>query len=199
MKTKLGMTLVLGLVVFLQPVIAFAHCDALDGPVVQAARAALAAGDVSKVLRWVEPAREAEVKAAFTRTLQVRKLGGDAQALADTWFFETLVRIHRAGEGAGFDGLKPAGHIEPVIAMVDGTLDKGAIDPLLSAVTNHVKKGLVERFERARGAKAHADESVEAGRRYVAAYVEYMHYVEGLHRAASAAGGPHEHEGERRP
>lgn len=180
-----------GLLALLQPAMAFAHCDALDGPVVQAARTALAARDVTKVLRWVQPEREAEIRAAFDRTLEVRKLGADAQALADTWFFETLVRSHRAGEGAGFDGLKPAGHIEPTIAMADGTLDKGAVDPLLARVTAHVSSGVTERFRRAREAKAHADENVEAGRRYVAAYVEYIHYVEGLHRAASVEGGAH--------
>lgn len=181
------------LLMLVQPAMAFAHCDAVDGPVVRAARAALAARDVTPVLRWVQPEREAEIKAAFTRTLDVRTLGGGAEALADTWFFETVVRIHRAGEGAPFDGLKPAGQIEPILSMADGTLEAGSVDTLLGRVTAHVSRGVTERFERARAAKAHANESVDAGRRYVAAYVEYLHYVEGLHRAA--AGGSHSEAG----
>lgn len=192
MKRLIRILAGVALVVLLQPAIALAHCDALDGPVVQAARAAIAAGDVTKVLRWVQPDREEEIKAAFNRTLEVRKLGGNAEALADTWFFETLVRIHRAGEGAPFEGLKPAGQIEPILAMADDTLDRGTVDGLLARVTAQVNRGVTERFEHARDAKAHANESVEAGRRYVAAYVEYLHYVEGLHRAANGEGGVHE-------
>lgn len=170
------------------PGTAFAHCDALDGPVVKAARAALDSRDVTKVLAWVPASHEAEVRLAFERTLDVRTLGAPAQTLADTWFFETLVRIHRAGEGAPYDGLKPAGGIEPIIRAVDGTLDGGTVEPLLSAVTAHVSEGVRTRFEQARDLRTHAGESVEAGRRFVAAYVAYMHYVEGIHNAA--AGGP---------
>jgi len=40
-------------------------------------------------------------------------------------------------------------------------------------------------------ARKHADESVEAGRKYVAAYVEYIHYVEGIRGAVMGQGGQH--------
>ena len=173
----------------------FGHCDALDGPVVKAARAALEARNVANVLAWVPAEREGEVRDAFNRTLQVRQLGAEAQKLADTWFFETLVRVHRAGEGAAFDGLKPAGHIEPLVAAVDDTLDAGTVDGLLAKVTAHVSGGVRERYLRARAARAHADESVEAGRDFVAAYVEYQHYVEALHQAALGTGAAHGAEG----
>jgi hypothetical protein len=185
------MLLLVGFAAAVAPGTAFAHCDALDGPVVKAARAALEARNVTKVLAWVPAEREADVRDAFNRTLQVRQLGPEAQTLADTWFFETLVRIHRAGEGAPFDGLKPAGHIEPLVAAVDDTLETGAVDGLLAKVTAHVSGGVRERYLRAREARAHADESVEAGRHFVAAYVEYQHYVEALHQAALGAGTPH--------
>jgi hypothetical protein len=178
-----ALTLVTGLV--LTPGIASAHCDALDGPVVKAARAALDRGDVTLVLRWVTPDREAAVRDAFTRTVAVRALGNDAQALADTWFFETLVRIHREGEGASFDGLKPAGHIEPFIAAVDRTLVTGSVDDVTADVSAHVVRSIKERFERARAAQARADTSVEAGREFVAAYVDYLHYVEALYNAGA--------------
>jgi hypothetical protein len=191
MKKMVRMLLLVGFSAAVAPGTAFAHCDALDGPVVKAARAALEAGSVTKVLAWVPPERETELRDAFNRTLQVRRLGAEAQALADTWFFETLVRIHRAGEGAPFDGLKPAGHIEPLVTAVDETLDTGAVDGLLAKVTSHVSSGVRERFVRAREARAQADDSVEAGRRFVAAYVDYQHYVEGLHKAALGTGATH--------
>lgn len=177
--------------VFLLPSPAFAHCDALDGPVVLAAKAALDTNDVALVLRWVPADQEPAIRAAFARATAVRALGSDARALADTWFFETLVRIHRAGEGAPFDGLKPAGQIEPFMAAVDGSLDTGSVDVVLSDVTAGVTHGVRERFTRAREARARADQSVDAGRTYVAAYVDYLHYVEALHQAG-AKGAEHQ-------
>jgi hypothetical protein len=179
-------------VLALQPSTAIAHCDALDGPVVKAARAALDANDLTPVLRWVNADHEPEIRSAFERTVAVRKLGPDARMLAETWFFETLVRIHRAGEGAPFDGLKPAGHIEPFALAVDRTLETGSADDLLEDLSAHVTGETQKRFARARDARAKADSSVEAGREFVAAYVDYMHYVEALHRAG--AGAAHEHQ-----
>jgi hypothetical protein len=88
---------------------AFAHCDTMDGPVVLAAKTALDHKDVTPVLKWIKKNDEAEIKAAFAKTLAVRTKGPEARELADQFFFETFVRIHRAGEGAPFTGLKPAG------------------------------------------------------------------------------------------
>lgn len=171
---------VIAAAVLLQPQIASAHCDALDGPVVTAARVALDKNDVSLVLRWVPAEREADIRAAFDRTRAVRAIGGEAKGLAETWFFETLVRIHRAGEGAPFDGLKPAGHTEPFVAAVDQTLATGVPNDVIDTVAAHVTRGVRERFARARDARTKADHSVKEGRAYVAAYVDYLHYVEAL-------------------
>jgi hypothetical protein len=97
-----------------------AHCDTMNGPVVKDAQAALAKGDVTPVLRWVTPDKEREIREAFQHTLTVRALGPAAQKLADRFFFETLVRIHREGEGAPYTGLKRGGvEIEPAIAASD--------------------------------------------------------------------------------
>ena len=81
------------------------HCDSMDGPVVKAAQRALATGEVNHALIWVQAQGEAEVRAAFTKALAVRKLSPDAKDLADLYFFETLVRVHRAGEGEPYTGL----------------------------------------------------------------------------------------------
>jgi hypothetical protein len=88
---------------------AWAHCDSLDGPVIQDARLALEKGDSNPVLKWVKKEHEGEIKEAFRLSLAVREKGADAKALAERYFFELLVRIHRAGEGEAFTGLKPAG------------------------------------------------------------------------------------------
>src|SRR5512134_1549988 len=96
-----------------------AHCDSVEGPVVQDARRALAQGDPTPVLKWVRPEHEAEIRDAFQQTLAVRGKGDDAQRLADRYFFETLVRIHRAGDGEAFTALKPARQVDPGIAAAD--------------------------------------------------------------------------------
>ena len=88
---------------------ALGHCDTLDGPVVNLARQALAKGDVKIVLPWVAADKEAEIRKAFDLAVAVRGKGEKERELADTYFFETLVRVHRAGEGAPYTGLKPAG------------------------------------------------------------------------------------------
>jgi hypothetical protein len=173
--------------VLLQPQAASAHCDALDGPVVNAARMALDKNDVSLVLRWVPAEREADIRAAFDRAQAVRPVGGEAKGVAETWFFETLVRIHRAGEGAPFDGLKPAGHVEPFVAAVDRSLTDLAPDDVINMVAAHVTRGVRDRFARTRETKAKADQSIDEGRAYVAAYVDYLHYVEALLQAGATS------------
>lgn len=168
-----------------------AHCDTMDGPVVKDAIAALQAGDVRGVLKWIPPEDEREIRTLFDQVKTVRAQSGPAKALADRYFFESLVRIHRAGEGAPYTGLKPAGHVEPVIAASDQALEQGKIDALVDTVTGHIAEGIRRRFQKAVAARQHAEHNVSAGRAYVAAYVEFTHYVEGLHRAASGIAHTH--------
>jgi uncharacterized protein DUF6448 len=199
MSSKLAAVLLLTAGLGLQSTTAFAHCDALDGPLVQAARTALEANNVALVLPWVPSDQELAVRDAFARTMAVRALSSDARALADTWFFETVVRIHRAAEGAAFEGLKPAGHIEPFVAEIDRALITGLADEVIGHVNAEVARGVRDRFVRAREARARADASVEAGRKYVAAYVEYIHYIERVRDAGGITGheltqgGEHQH------
>ena len=165
--------------------VASAHCDGMDGPVVKSAQEALDAGDVRRVLVWVQKEDDAEVRRAFEQTLTVRKLSPEARELADRYFFETVVRIHRAGEGAPYTGLKPAGRdLGPAIPAADRALERGSVEPLEKLLTDAVASGTRERFREAAEARAHAGHSVEAGRRYVRAYVTFMHYVERLYDAA---------------
>ena len=170
-----------------------AHCDTMSGPVVAAARIALEKGDVTPILKWVRPEDEADIRAAFARAVAVRSAGKEARELADTWFFETLVRIHRAGEGAPYTGLAPEGTpVEPPILLADKALASGDPAELVRAVNGTVASGIRERFVRAAEAKKHAEESVGKGREFVAAYVDLTHYVERLHSdAASAAAHAH--------
>lgn len=167
---------------------AAAHCDSLDGPVVEAAREALATGEVERVLIWVRPGDEAEIRDAFARTQRVRREGGAARELADLWFFETLVRVHRAGEGAPYTGLKPAGYEPPAgIEAADRALGGGSIDDVANATAAELADALRERFQRVLALRDHDPADVEAGRRYVHAYVEYIHFVEAAHELLHGA------------
>lgn len=179
-------------IVFIWSIRAEAHCDTMDGPVIATAQHALDTGDVTPVLKWVSVDDEQMIRAAFQKTAKVRKLGGQATELADRYFFETLVRIHRAGEGAPYTGLKTGTTVDPAVALADKALASGSIDKLNDVLGQAMTKGIAQRFRRALESQKHADENVTAGREFVNNYVVFTHYVEGLH--AKIKGGT-EHEG----
>jgi len=175
------------LAVIASPTVLRAHCDTLEGPVISTAREALDKGNVTPVLKWVKAADEAAVRAAFDKTAAVRKQSPEAAALADTWFFETLVRIHRAGEGAPYTGLKSGGVEEPGIAAADHAMASGKFDEVLAETVHPLEATLKAKFERVMALKPHADHNVEAGREYVEAYVDYVHFADRLATLAAGA------------
>ena len=170
---------------------AMAHCDTLDGPVVAAARKALEASNVNLVLIWVQKKDEAEIRNHFQKTLAVRKANEQARELADMYFFETLVRIHRAGEGAGYTGLKAAGKIEPPIAAADKSLESGKLQEVAQLISKRMEQGLHRNFESMIKKKKYSPNDVAAGRAFASAYVEYTHYVERLYDAAETLAPEH--------
>lgn len=185
-------------VLLLAPVTTFAHCDGLDGPVVKAARQALDTGDVNLVLIWVQKNDAAEIKNVFQKTLSVRKLSPAAKELADMYFFETLVRVHRAGEGAPYTGIKPAGRdVGPAIPAGDKALETGSVEPAVKLLTDAVQKGLRGQFNGVMSKKKFNKDDVAAGQRYIGAYVEYIHYVERVYEATRDAA--HGHYAEKAP
>jgi len=174
----------------------YAHCDTLEGPVVKDAKMALEKGDVTPVLKWVKKDAESGIRIAFQTALTERAKGKEGREKADMKFFETLVRIHRAGEGESFTGLKPAGAVEPIVAEADKALETGSVDALTTEMSKHLIHEVKERFDRALEKKKHMNENVDAGREYVEAYVEYVHYIEGMHKAIADRGSHHHEESE---
>jgi hypothetical protein len=171
-----------------------AHCDGLDGPVVKAATRALATGNVNFAVIWVQPKDEAEVKAAFAETIAVRRHGPQAQHLADRAFFESVVRLHRAGEGASYDGLKPAGRdLGPAIPAADRAIAAGDLAGLDAILAHALREGLEARYDRVRAARDYDPNDVAAGRAYVAAYVAFVHYAERLYETAAQDAPDHSH------
>ncbi len=157
------------------------HCDTLDGPVVKAARMALEQQNINLVLPWIPQALEDELKKVFQAVLPVRKLGRQAAEVADYWFFETAVRLHRAGENAAYTGLKPAGlDWGPVVPKADKAIETGELAPVLAVLRSALEEEVKHRFERALSLKRYEANDVAAGREYVHAllgFVLYSHHV----------------------
>lgn len=167
-----------------------AHCDTMDGPVVKDAQTAIQEKNVEQVLKWVRPEDEGEIRELFAKTLTAREKSAEARELLDQHFFETLVRVHRAGEGAPYTGLKPAGTpIDAGIAEAEKALNADFGQGLVKDLQAGLEHAVGERLSRVVEAKKHADESVEAGREYVEAYVEYIHFVERLYVVIAGTAG----------
>ena len=196
-RATLAATAVAALFAWTAP--AFAHCDTLDGPVVAAARQALDTGDVNLALAWTQKADEQEIRTVFDQARAVRKAGGQAKELADAYFFETLVRVHRAGEGAPYTGLKPAGQIEASVAAADRAIATGQLEPVADMIGMRAKSGLHAQFERVMATRSYAPKDVDAARAHVAAYVQYVHYVEKLYDVAGGTVDEHAHVAPEKP
>lgn len=164
------------------------HCDSLDGPVVRAAREALDREDVEIILPFVHEPGEAEVRQAFDLAVKARVQGADARDVADLYFFETVVRVHRAGEGAPFTGLKPAGlDVGPVIPLAERAIAQGDAGELAGFLSAAVHEEVLARFAEVMEAKAHAGEGLGAARRYVSAMLGLQVWSHTLYGAVHAA------------
>jgi hypothetical protein len=183
--TPLSVAVILFTIGLFFPKQVLAHCDGLDGPVVKAAERALDAANVNLVLIWVQKTDEGEIRKAFQKALAVRKLGPQAKDLADVYFFETVVRVHRAGEGAAYTGLQPAGRdLGRAIPAADKALENGKVEPLVKLLTDEMQSGVRQQFKQAVSKRKFAKDDVTAGQEYVKSYVEFVHYVERIYEAA---------------
>lgn len=175
------------------------HCDSMDGPVVTAAVRALEREDASAVLPYVPAEAEAEVVRAFEDAVRVRKLGGEAHRVADTWFFETVVRLHRAGEGEPFTGLKPAGLGHgPVVPVAERCIETGRPDDLVAFLAGTVRREVETRFDLLATLRP-GNGDVAANRRYVEAMLDLEVWSHSLWECATLGPRPaHAHAGAHR-
>lgn len=169
------------------PQSASAHCDSMDGPVVLAAQKALETEDVNPVLIWVNEGQEQEVRKSFQQTLEVRKENEKVRKLADRYFFETVVRLHRESEGAPYTGLKPAGtDFGPAIPAADKALESGSLAEVRDLIVEKFEEGLHAYFDEVMSAKDFNPDNIEAGREFVHKYVQFMHYVEPVYETVKS-------------
>ena len=165
---------------------ALGHCDTRNGPVVRAARESLKTGNINFILVWVAKKDEAEVKEAFRQTLEIRKLNPTLEKWADNYFFETVVRIHRLGEGEPYTGIKDARVPEKTILAVDSALERQAVEQILQLLQSSLQKSLKDKFYCVLVKKHYDPNNVEAGRAYIEKYIDLLHYVENVYGILNA-------------
>lgn len=158
----------------------FAHCDSYDGPVIKDALNALNENKVELVLKWIEPQQEKEITSLFTKTYALRDSDSQVYSIVEKHFLETLVRLHREMEGAAFTGLKPAGSMTPWVEMADNSIAEDNVGAVIETVTGRFEKILRERYANVAKLSKTKNDSVQQGREYVHAYVQYTHTLEHL-------------------
>ena len=160
--------------------VTLAHCDTMDGPVIKDAKIAIEKNNINYILKWIQPKDENELKNAFLLTMKVRILSPDATVLADKYFFETLVRLHRSGEGVPFTGVKPSGTpIDEKILAADKSIEIGNLSPLKGLVPKELIPELEKRFNKVMSLKNYDANNIKAGRAYIESYVQFFKFAEG--------------------
>ena len=168
---------------------AFAHCDSYDGPVVKDAMKALQTNNVNLVLKWINEDQKQEIITLFNSTYGLINSDKKAYTIVEKHFLETLVRLHRETEGAPYTGLKPAGTTKEIIQLSDNAIATGNADDLVLKLNTHIEKVIRMKYQKVAELSKVKDLSVEQGREYVKAYVDYTHTIEAFHNILELSSG----------
>ncbi|KAB2840623.1 MAG: hypothetical protein F9K45_08825 [Melioribacteraceae bacterium] len=182
MKNKLSKSIILtaALFFFINNSIS-AHCDSVEGPVVKAAEEALNSGNINHVLIWIPAENENELKELFQKVSGIRNINESVREIADLYFYETVVRIHRMGEGVGYTGLKGKDFKpEEGIEAADLAIRNNSVEEILSHVDESKHEKIKNYFSGLQSKKNFEVNNVAAGREYVSSYVHFIHYIESL-------------------
>lgn len=190
-NSKIAVMLFLASFIFMFTKSVSAHCDSYDGPVIKDAEKALETNNINLVLKWVSEEQENEITPLFQKLYKLRNGDKEVYEIVKKHFFETLVRLHRETEGAPYTGLKPAGTTKQIIQMTDKTIIENNVEDFLLKLNNHIDKVVREKYEKVSRLNMVKDDSVEKGREFVAAYVDYTHTVEAIHDIIEHNGGSH--------
>lgn len=189
-KKTLGVLLASTAVMVMIPISASAHCDTMDGPTVIDGQKAMENNNVNYVLKWVQPEDEKEVKEKFELSMKVKDLSPEAKELSEQYFFSELVRLHRAAEGAPFDGLKPTGTpVDEKVVAADKSIEAGNLSALKGLIEEEKMPELEKRFEKVMELKDYDVNNLEEGREYIEAYVKFFKFAEGEEDHAHGAHG----------
>jgi len=163
---------------------------------VKAAKKALEKKNINYVLIWIPEESEAELRGIFEKTLQARKGGKAAQEVADDWFFENAIRLHRAGEGAPYTGMKPAGLSEgPVVPKAEKAIETESPQETIDFILGIVEDDLAHRFHTVMDRKKYDVDDIAAGREYIGAFIGWVVYSHHLYEYVKSGGGHGGHHG----
>lgn len=177
---SMGAIVAAATIIVMMPISASAHCDTMDGPTVADGFKAMENNNVNYVLKWIQPEYEDEITDKFNLSMKVKDLSPEAKEIAEQYFFGELVRIHRAGEDAPFDGLKPYGTpADEKVLAADESLVVGDLSPLEGLIEEEKMPELEERFEKVMSLKDYDVNNVKSGRKYIEAYVKFFKFAEG--------------------
>lgn len=112
---------------------------------------------MTRVLPYVPAEAEAEVSAAYDRTVKARVQGEEAREVADPWLFETVVRLHRAGEGPRTRGSSSPGRPTPTptaMARARRTLDRVDVEEAVVLVVSAWSSSVTRRCRGGGGGEA---------------------------------------------
>lgn len=174
-----------------------AHCDGEDGPVAKAVYKALETGNLNLVLPYAPASAEAELKTTFAGARKARALGPDARKVADRLFLETAIRLHRAGEGATFTGVKAAGiDYGPMIPAAEQAIESGDLQAVKAVVLKEIDHVLGERLVHLRKLREVSSEpadysQVAAARERVSAELGFIIFAEGIYQVVLGKGPAH--------
>ena len=178
---RLSLSIVFLAFVLTIPQNTFAHCNSVEGPVVLAAKRSLQTGKLNHVLIWVSEKDEAEIQTMFNKVNKVRNLNEEVRKLADMYFFETVVRIHRMGEGVGYTGLKNESFKpEEGIEAADIAIENNSVENILAHLDEAEHEKVIHYFKELQSKRNFDLNNIKAGREYVVSYVHFIHYIEGL-------------------
>ncbi len=153
------------------------HCDTMDGPIVKMAQKALDEKNIDLILPYAYKDGEKEIKDAFQKVIAIRNTNDSVRKIADLYFFETVVRVHRAGEGAPYTGLKPAGLSEgPIIPIAEKAIETESAVELINTLCHYVEEYVGSRFKKMLELKKDKDANVDKAREYVEAMLGLQVY-----------------------
>jgi hypothetical protein len=122
-----------------------------------------------------------------TAASKVRKQGTTARQLADRYFIETAVRLHRAGEGAPFTGVTDE-ETPASILTADRAMASGSVTEVNTILEQAMRKGVEAKYQAVVNARAEAKRlnTVEAHRERVEAELMFEKYIYELNTLASS-------------
>jgi hypothetical protein len=168
--------------------------DITNGSVMDAAKMALDTGNVNYVLIWVPEASENKLKNLFAKTVCERRDRKDVQDIAFDWYFETVNRLHRAGEGTLYTCMNLAGLDErSVVPKVKRVIETGEAEEIIGFIPKTQEHDFRHRFRHVMEKKNYDVNNVVDGRAYVAAFTDFIVYLHHIYTSIPREAGHAEH------